>query len=62
MPLCPMKWWSFKDFAKLNECRLLIANIVEGTVSGLRHIRNKNNEKYFLFYLKSSLKIFNILS
>ena len=36
MPPCPIKWWSFKDFAKLHEIPLLMANIVKGTPSGLR--------------------------
>ena len=36
MPLCPIKWPSFKLFVKLHKIPLLVANIVKGTVLGLR--------------------------
>ena len=36
VPLCPIKWRSFKVFAKLHKTPLLIANIVKGALSGLR--------------------------
>ena len=35
VPLCPIKWQSFKVFVKLLKSPLLIANIVESAVSGL---------------------------
>ena len=36
--LCPIKWRSFKVFAKTHKSPLLIANIVKGTFSALRQI------------------------
>ena len=38
VPLCPIKWQSFKVFVKLHKSPLLIADIVKGVVSGLRKI------------------------
>ena len=55
MPLCPLKWWPLKFFAKLRKSPLLISNIVKGAVSGLRQFlttespwKIMNNTFYFI--------------
>ena len=46
VPLCPIKWWSFKVFQKLHESLLLIASTVKGAVLD-NILQRKVHEKWW---------------
>ena len=66
--LCPIKWWSFKVFAKSHKSPLLIANIVKNTVSGLAQVlaterpwKTVKNAFYYILKTLFVAKLFKFL-